>query len=145
MKIENMNENDIPAVTDLVSQLGYPSSEASVRERFKGICNSSDYAMFVARSETGRVIGFIQVNVETMSIATDEKTEVAALVIDAKERSRGVGADLLRRAEEWSQSKGIQLMRLRSNLKRVDAHRFYERNGYRIDKTSYVFTKAIGS
>jgi PhnO protein len=45
--------------------------------------------------------------------------------------------------EEWARSKSIPIVRVRSQIKREDAHRFYLRDGYRKVKTSLVFEKPV--
>ncbi|PYT17392.1 MAG: hypothetical protein DMF51_02620 [Acidobacteria bacterium] len=44
-------------------------------------------------------------------------------------------------AEEWAREHGCVMVRVRSNMKRVEAKPFYERMGYRVVKTQYVFEK----
>jgi len=46
-------------------------------------------------------------------------------------------------AEQWARVHGFALMRVRSNVVRERAHRFYEREGYARVKTQAVFRKAL--
>lgn len=55
----------------------------------------------------------------------------------------GVGATLLAAAEAWAAARGHDTLRVRSNVIRVDAHRFYERLGYERVKQSLVFQKHL--
>ena len=140
----DMTVQDLESVTDLARQLGYPNSQAEIRSRFLEIQNQGQYALFVAKSETEQVLGWLQVNVEPISLVVGPRAEIAALVVDEKCRGQNIGKALLRYAEKWALEKKISLVRLRSNLKRHDAHRFYQREGYEISKVSNVFTKNIG-
>jgi hypothetical protein len=45
--------------------------------------------------------------------------------------------------EEWARMQGIRRVRVRSQIKREDAHRFYLRDEYRQVKTSLVFEKEL--
>jgi GNAT superfamily N-acetyltransferase len=56
-------------------------------------------------------------------------------------RSRGVGAALLASAEQIARREGCYRMQLTSRKVRLDAHRFYEANGYLA--TSYGFKKLL--
>ena len=61
------------------------------------------------------------------------------LVVTAKRRSGGLGAALLRFAEDLAKQQGCSALRLHSGLKRTDSHRFYEANG--VMRRGYVFAK----
>jgi GNAT superfamily N-acetyltransferase len=58
-------------------------------------------------------------------------------------RGKGIGARLVRAAEEWARSKGIATVLVRSQIAREDAHRFYLREGYERTKTSAVFQMRV--
>jgi len=69
--------------------------------------------------------------------------EPGTTVLDAA-RSLGVGARLLAAAEAWSRDAGFARMRVRSNVVRERAHRFYVREGYVERKRQVVFEKDLG-
>ena len=45
--------------------------------------------------------------------------------------------------KRWAEAKGVGLIRLRSNVVRTDAHRFYERQGFTKTKEQFVFEMKI--
>lgn len=59
--------------------------------------------------------------------------EVDDLVTDEGERSRGYGRALLAWIAEYARAQGCDQVRLVSGVQRVDAHRFYEREGMRYE------------
>ncbi len=69
--------------------------------------------------------------------------ELAGLVVADSARGIGIGAALLAAAEAWARAAGFALMRVRSNVVRERAHRFYEREGYCRVKAQAVFHKSI--
>jgi GNAT superfamily N-acetyltransferase len=69
--------------------------------------------------------------------------ELGGLVVDPRRRGSGVGKRLLEAAEHWAFDHGLATMRVRSNVVRSGAHRFYERNGFAVEKTSLTFVKPI--
>lgn len=143
MKIDKMSEGDLAKVTELADQLGYPNSLGDVQSRFRTIGNSPDYGLFVAKNSSGDVIGYIQINREIHTLVAASRAEVAALVVDQNVRSKGIGTALLRHAEDWAKEHSLGLIRIRSNTKRTNAHRFYQGNGYENPKSWHLFTKAI--
>jgi GNAT superfamily N-acetyltransferase len=138
-----MTLEDIRPVTILAEQLGYPNTQEDIEKRFLQIINQPQYALFVAKSDLGDVLGWIQINIEPMSLLVSSQANVAAFIVDEKCRGQNIGKALLARAEEWANEKGVMRIRIRSNLIRHDAHRFYQREGYEVGKTSNVFVKHL--
>jgi GNAT superfamily N-acetyltransferase len=130
---------DAAAIAELCGQLGYPTAREQTAKHLP-LLNAPHYGVFVA--ERGLPIGWIVVQAK-VSLHAGCFAEVTGLVVDEKHRGAGVGALLLRRAEEWALEHGYEQVWLRSNIKRNDAHRFYERHGYELLKTSYTFRKAL--
>ena len=71
------------------------------------------------------------------------RAEVGGIVVDEAWRSRGVGAVLLRQAEQWASARRISLMVIHTNVVRERAHGFYEKCGYHLLKQSRVYIKEI--
>jgi GNAT superfamily N-acetyltransferase len=65
--------------------------------------------------------------------------EIESVHVRSDLRSQGIGALLLRAAEELAVERGCYRIQLTSRNVRVDAHRFYLANGY--DQTSQGFKK----
>lgn len=127
-------------IADLVHQLGYASTEQEAACRLAEIAAKTDHAVFVAADD--RVIGFIHVSL-VPNFEGDSFGEIRALSIDELQRGKRIGERLVRAAEEWVQSSGLRKMRVRSNVIRTRARKFYERLGYVVTKAQNVFDKAI--
>jgi len=69
------------------------------------------------------------------------KFYVDDLVTDERHRSSGVGRALIAFLERLAQSRGGESIELDSGTHRVDAHRFYFREGFVI--TSFCFRKGL--
>ena len=140
--IREAEAKDIPTLARLAGELGYATGEAQMRRRFERVAADPEHRVYVAETATGTVIGWIHVHL-TRYLATDIRGEIAGLIVDATVRSQGIGAQLLRAAEDWTKAKGGAVLSLRSNVVRKDAHRFYERSGYAVTKTSLNFRKSL--
>jgi GNAT superfamily N-acetyltransferase len=77
--------------------------------------------------------------VDTTSVV--RKLYVDDLVVDASVRSAGVGASLLGHLEDRGRTTGCRVLELDSGHQRVDAHRFYRREGY-VDRSAH-FAKPL--
>jgi GNAT superfamily N-acetyltransferase len=142
MTIRRIRETDAAVIAGLNAQLGYPASEAQVAERTKAMAGSANDTVLVAASDDGKAIGWIHLRASA-SLHNDPTAEIYGMVVDAKYRSRGVGSQLIAAAEEWARAMGFGSMRVRSNASRKDAHRFYERAGFQLTKTSLTFQKSL--
>ena len=52
---------------------------------------------------------------------------IVALAVSERTRRGGVGTALVKKAEEWALDNGFHEVGLYSNMKRLDAHLFYEK------------------
>jgi GNAT superfamily N-acetyltransferase len=142
LKIRRAKNSDAPRLADLAGQLGYPTTPAQLRERFRRIQPASQHAIFVADSARDGVIGWLHVSRQPL-LEEDLRAEVNGLVIADGQRSLGAGARLLAAAEDWARKRGCKGMSVRSNVIRERAHKFYERNGYEHYKTQKSFRKPL--
>lgn len=134
---------DANAIQKLAVQLGYEVTVEDIATRLDWILAEQSHAIFVAEVD-GEVFGFVHVREDSLTLLAKQRTEIEALAVDQEVRGRGFGKLLMKKAEEWASSRYFSLMRLRSSIKREEAHKFYEKLGYTNAKTSYLFTKAIG-
>ena len=140
MRIRPMKAADAALVADLTNQLGYPTGLAETAERIAMLLERpEDHAALVAE-EDGRAIGWVHVAIYT-SLESGRVATIGGLIVGDGHRSGGIGAELLTAAEEWAQENGAAKMTVRSRVTRERAHRFYEREGYTLLKTSHVFEK----
>jgi GNAT superfamily N-acetyltransferase len=77
--------------------------------------------------------------VATLSVA--RKLYVDDLVTDEEYRSRGVGSFLLAALTERAEASGCRILDLDSGVQRLDAHRFYRREG--LDTESLHFARRL--
>jgi len=90
--------------------------------------------------DQGDVVGVLQVVIfQHFQHAGGWCCEIESVHVRSDRRSRGVGAQLLRAAEELARERGCYRVQLTSRNVREDAHRFYLANGY--GQTSQGFKK----
>lgn len=145
MTIRRMTSVDLVQVLPLAEQLGYPNSLDDLRARFEIVVKDSRCALFVAVDGDDQVVGWTQIQHDLPSLLSAPRAELAALVVDARVRGRGIGKELLSAAEAWARGEGLEKILVRSNITRDDGHRFYKREGYAQSKTSHVFVKSLAA
>ena len=139
--VRPMDERDLPSVTALTAQLGYPSTLDAIARRYRAIIGSEDCALYVAEVG-GTVAGWVYVR-GVLLLEDDRRAEVWGLVVDEQHRRQRIGDALMRQAERWARDAGYREVSMRSNVTRAGAHAFYRRIGYSSTKTSHIFWKAL--
>lgn len=137
-----MAAKDADCVAALATQLGYPSTADEIHQRFGRIAGNDLHAVFIARSEDCQVVGWLHVFVCHL-MESDPYAEIGGLVVDERRRGVGIGRLLLEQAETWARAKDCASIRLRSNIIRNAAHKFYLKGGYTITKTQHAFAKTL--
>jgi GNAT superfamily N-acetyltransferase len=90
--------------------------------------DSHDACVLVADAG-GALIGFLTAYQDLHSVRFGYRAWVEDFAVDPGHRSRGVGKRLLDAAKDWARERGATHLELDSAEPRVDAHRFYEREG----------------
>ena len=144
VSIRRLSVDDAEAAAELSSQLGYPSSPGDLRKRIEELSHTTDRVAFAAvvDGQDGQLVGWIDAAMER-HLQSPASAVIGGLVVREDMRGQGVGRRLCLEVEEWARSKSVPLVRVRSQIKREDAHRFYLRDGYRKVKTSLVFEKPV--
>ncbi len=75
------------------------------------------------------LVGFCTAYLELNSVRFGQRCWVEDLAVDPERRSEGIGAALLNAAKDWARVAGATHLELDSGIDRVDAHRFYQREG----------------
>lgn len=141
MEIRRARPGDRDALAGLATQLGYPSSAEQMAVRLARIGDDPLHAVFVADAGEGAV-GFLHV-LETRTIESPAHAEIAGLVVAEGARGRRIGGRLVEAAADWGRERGLPELRVRSNVMRLDAHRFYEREGFQLAKTQKVLSRSL--
>jgi GNAT superfamily N-acetyltransferase len=136
-----MSFHDLSQIKYLSLQLGYPVEVSDLSKRFERLEVNPDHALFVFEQQE-KVLSFMHLMIDHDLIEA-LKVEVKVLVVDEKARSLGIGKKMMDQAEAWAKEKGVSGVFLSSQTKRPDAHRFYERCGYSIKKSSHFFEKSF--
>lgn len=141
IQIRTIREDDLAAVNKLSEQLGYPQSEAATASYISAVLNSSDDYACVAL-EADRIVGWVH-GFKTRRIETGTFIEIGGLVVDNECRGKGIGKLLVAAVRNWCQEQGINTLKVRSNVIRQDAHRFYIHQDFTETKEQKVFEQHL--
>ena len=87
-------------------------------------------------------VGLTSVYADIQSLGFGPKCWLQDMVVAKGRRSEGIGGLLMAAAEGWARARGLTHIELSSNSGRLDAHRFYERQGF---ARASAFLKWLGS
>ena len=90
--------------------------------------DSHDAAVIVA-DDGGELVGFVTGYQDLHSVRFGYRAWVEDLAVAPSRRSEGIGKALLDAAKAWARERGATHLELDSGDGRLDAHRFYEREG----------------
>ena len=142
VSIRSAAERDAGDLARLSAELGYPSDAATMAQRVALVRASRAGEIYVAVDARSRVVGWTHV-APRLNLEEDPFAELAGLIVGDEARGLGVGAQLLRAAEHWARGHGYAKLRVRSNVVRERAHRFYRREGCVERKRQVVFDKPL--
>jgi len=86
----------------------------------------------IVAERDGVIVGSMQLTcIPGISKIGMKRAIIEAVRIDASLRGNGLGSELIRWAIDRAQQKGCGVVQLTSDKARIDAHRFYERLGFK--------------
>jgi len=139
--VRPMAAHDLAQVAELSDQLGYPVTSQELERRFSTIAREKTQALFVAEAE-GRVVGWTHVYA-THLLESPSFAEIGGLVVRAGSRRIGAGRALVEAAGRWAREQELGRVRVRSNVLRTEAHRFYPACGFKLIKTQHNYEREI--
>jgi N-acetylglutamate synthase-like GNAT family acetyltransferase len=141
LTVRSANKDDCSGIAHLTNQLGYPSTENKIREIMNLVLSHKDHQVFIAEKEN-TIVGYIHL-IQSIRIGSNPFVEIAAFIIDESSRSIGVGSSLIGESEKWASTLGLKDIRIRSNIIREEAHKFFQNRGFQNIKTQEVFLKKV--
>lgn len=139
--VDRARASDVPAVLALLrddvlgaAREGDPAEDVDLAPylaAFAALDAGPHQLLVVVRDEAGAVVGTLQLTFITgLSRGGATRMQVEAVRVAASMRGSGLGAALLGWAADLGRARGAALAQLTTDLRRTDAHRFYERLGW---------------
>jgi GNAT superfamily N-acetyltransferase len=139
VQVRGATPADAEALASLSGQLGYPADVPTILRRLAQVEHG---VVLVALDAKGAVCAVAHAEPRHLLIA-EPLVELEALVVDEAVRGAGAGAMLLAAVEAWARERDFSSVRVRSNVLRERAQRFYQRKGYIEKKRQAVFLKRL--
>ena len=137
---------DASEVVRLLTQLGHAQPPGSDSDRLVAFIEQGQWVFVAERQPAAQMphlLGVATLHVMPVMHRAGPIGRLTAVVVDEPARGEGVGRALVRAGEEFLAARGCAMIEITSNIKRADAHAFYERLGY--ERTSFRFAKKVTS
>lgn len=141
MIFREFDRDDICGICELINcELGYSVSVDDLALRIKQMLYDRHYCIFVAENNN-EVIAFIGMHIGLAFEYSGKIARIIALAVKKEYHRQGIGTKLLQTAESYLKENYVELIAVNSGLHRIEAHRFYEKQGFY--KKGYRFAKAV--
>lgn len=99
----------------------------------------ADPNQYLCVVEDGReIVGTLQLTfIPGLARSGAKRGQIEAVRISKERRSEGLGEAMFNWAIEESRSRGCSIVQLTADIARTDAHRFYEKMGFRASHVGY--------
>ena len=131
--------DDAAELARLFVELGHPAHAGEVAARWTAFAAAGNSTLVAASG--GGLLGAATLHRTHVLHRPRPVGRITAMVVDARFRGAGIGRALVAAAERELAAAGCGLVEVTSNLRRGDAHAFYERLGF--DRTSYRFARSV--
>ena len=120
---------DAARISELITELGYPTDGDTMTERLAPILPDPHYLTLVA-GLNGLIVGVAGATLGRYYEKDGNYARLLVLNVASTARGRGVGSLLVAAVERWAADNGVREIVVNSALHRAEAHGFYERRGY---------------
>ncbi len=135
-------ESDLEAVLSLYSQPLMDNGEVLTREQaleiFRKMQRYPDYRLYVAQSDRTVVGTFTLLIMDNLGHLGTPSGVIEDVAVHPQWQGKGIGTEMMQFALEICRDSGCYKVALSSNLKRVNAHRFYKSVGFEHHGYSFI-------
>ena len=139
--IRRAEARDAHALSELLTQLGYPSSASEISARLDKLTKYEGAVALVAINGFGEVVGLVTGHLVPSIHDNQPVAWLTTLVVLEDARGAGIGSSLVTHIEEWATQNGARRLAVTSATHREDAHAFYEKRDY--ERTGVRFGKRL--
>lgn len=98
---------------------------------FEAINKDQNHELIVAE-RSGEVIGTLHLMfLPSISFQGGLRAQIESVRVDTRFQSRGIGSEMMKWTIEHAKARGAHIVQLTTHKSRADAHRFYERLGFK--------------
>lgn len=128
MGIRKAKVEDWHAISLLLHQLDYRDTQTFIQERIEKLLNDPNEELLVYEEEV--VIAVISIHFIPQLAVRREFARISYFAVDSTIRSKGIGRKIEEYCTDIAKKRNCNRIEVHCHSRRVDAHRFYIRQGY---------------
>jgi len=139
VQIRDIKVIDSSSIAELNQELGYQIDQCLIESQIISIRSENNHYGYVAIIDNqivGYIHGFVSIRLTTSPFA-----EIGGLIVNEDFRNRGIGRKLVDHFE--MQIKDVENIRVRCNVNRKSAHKFYLTLNYIEKKEQKIFEREL--
>lgn len=129
MGIRAARAADWPAIAILLDTLGYTGTHRFLEQQLPRLLSHPDERVLVYEEE-GQLLAFISLHFIPQIALEGDFARISYFSVAPEARSKGIGKQLEEYCTRLAQERHCDRIEVHCHEKRVDAHRFYYRQGY---------------
>ena len=137
IQVRNITPEDAQTILQLSQQLGYSISVEDTLANIHAIA-AQESQIALAATLDGKIVGWVHA-FEVRTLESLPFVELGGIVVDKDCRGLGIGKKLVACISQWCRERDIPFLRVRSQMKRKEAHQFYLHLGFAEIKEQKVF------
>lgn len=135
LTIRAAREADLPALVELIRTLFSLEPDFAVdaqrqRRGLQMLLDEPRRAAVLVAERAGRVIGMVTAQLVVSTAEGAPSAWIEDMVVEAPERKKGVGPQLIQAVEAWALARGATRLQLLADRENEPALRFYARGGW---------------
>jgi ribosomal protein S18 acetylase RimI-like enzyme len=144
LNIREATEADLPAILEIYSQpeldAGNPLGLEDALLKFRRFATYPNYKLYVAELDGSTVGTFALLIMDNLAHRGASSGVIEDVGVLPEYQGRGIGKQMMQRAQELCANAGCYKVALTSNLRRTKTHAFYESLGFEKHGFSFVVT-----
>ena len=137
LTLSRATRHDYLAIQTLLAELGYHPPAGKLQQTIDEIGEDSDCLILVARL-ADKPVGVIMVYL-AKSLVLGHVAVIGNLVVKQAHQGKGIGRQLVLASAAWAKEHGSPTLRVGSQIRRQQAHRFYQNLNFKHYKTQHWF------
>jgi GNAT superfamily N-acetyltransferase len=142
MSIRSAQSSDGPAIEQLLDQLGYTGTSRFLPQKLARMLADPDERILVYETAAG-VVAFVSVHFVPQIAVTGDFARISYFSVDDSVRGQGIGREMEDYIVMLAEERGCDRIEVHCHERRVDAHRFYFRQGFE-ESPKYLMKRLTG-
>ncbi len=132
--------DDLKSIQTLLSQLDYPDTTSFLPQKLPTLLKHPDAITLVYEIDD-TVVAFLSLHFIPQIALEGDFARISYFVVDESTRGRFIGQEFEAYCEKEARKRHCDRIEVHCHLRRKDAHRFYERQGY--NESPKYFIKSL--